>query len=161
MKTFHARALPVLTLALLLLSLPLRAQIADRPTYWGFVGLGAAAAKDSGFYASSVGVAIERGGLTGIARVSSLDTPHTKRLTEAGLLVGLATQRSLLHCSLAAGVGTVRDLRDSTAISIPVEGQATWRFTRWAGVGIRVYGSANDLASFAAYSVALQLGRLR
>jgi hypothetical protein len=153
--------MPLLTSAMLMLASPLGAQIAGRPTYWGFVGIGGAAAADSGFYASSIGAAIQRGAVIGLARVSSLDTPHTKRLEEFGLLIGLASQRSRFHCGLAAGVGTVRDSRDSTAVSIPVEGQVTWRFTRWAGLGLRVYGSANDRASFAAYSVALQLGRLR
>ena len=147
--------------AMLMFAPPLMGQAADRPTYWGFVGLGGAGAKDSGFYASTVGVAMQRGSLVGLARVSSLDTPHTKRLEEAVLLIGLASRPSRLHYQVAAGVGTVRDSRDSTTISLPVEAQAMWRVTSWAGVGLRWYGSANAFASFGAYAVTIQLGRLR
>jgi hypothetical protein len=132
-----------------------------RLAYWGFIGLGPGKAADSGFYASGVGVAVQTRCLLFMGRIASLDTKTTKRVSDVGVLVGLATRPAPLHFAFAAGFGVAKDSRDSSAIDLPVEAEATWQMTGWVGLGVRGFLGANKLANFSGLTIALQLGRLR
>jgi hypothetical protein len=159
----RARLLAPLAL-LLTLATPAAAQSspssAVRPTYWGFVALGAGGLADSGFYASGIGGAVQMKRVLFMGRIASLDTKDHKRLEDIGLMVGMATRPATLHFGAAAGLGVAHD-RDSSVIALPYEAQATWQFTRWAGIGARVFGGLSSLANYGGITVALQIGRLR
>jgi hypothetical protein len=116
---------------------------------------------DSGFYASTLGFGVQRNRVIGMARVGSLDTPKIKRMEEFGIMGGFATRPGRLHFAAVAGIGSARDSRDSTAVSIPMEAHASLLVTRWAALGARVFGSVNRLSNFGGITLALQVGRLR
>jgi len=134
----------------------------DRATYWGFLALGAAGAADSGFYASAIGGAWQRRHLILMGRVSSAATKkRVNRIEDVGVLAGVATSPGPLHASIAAGLSSVRDLRDSTDLGLPIEAAATWRFARWGGLGVRVFSVSNKLVNYGGLTLALEIGRLK
>jgi hypothetical protein len=134
----------------------------DRATYWGFLALGAAGAADSGFYASAIGGAWQKRHLILMARASSAATKkRVNRVEDVGVLAGVATRPGPLHFSVAAGLSSVRDIGDSTALGFPVEVSGAWRFTRWTGLGVRVFSVANKLVNYGGLTVALEVGRLK
>ena len=135
----------------------------QRPTFWGTFALGAAGAADSGFYHSSLGAAVQLRHLIIIGRVTGNDTPEAKRIEDAGILVGAATQPlAPFHFSIAAGLSALNDhYRHRSTVGFPVEAQGTWRFTRWTGIGARVFAVPNEINGYAGISLALQVGRLR
>jgi hypothetical protein len=132
-----------------------------RPTYWGFAALGVGAANDSSFYAAGVGAALQHGTLILMGRIASVGPEKENRMQDAGLLVGLGTQPGRFHCLAAAGLASARNNHDSTALAVPLEAQATWRFSSFAGIGVRGFLSLNKLASFGGLTVIAQVGRLR
>jgi hypothetical protein len=135
----------------------------QRPTFWGTFALGAAGAADSGFYHSSLGAAVQLHRLIIIGRVTGNDTPEAKRIEDAGILVGAATEPfAPFHFSIAAGLSALNDhYRHSSTVGFPIEAQGTWRFTRWTGIGVRAFAVPNEINSYAGISMALQVGRLR
>jgi hypothetical protein len=135
----------------------------QRPTFWGTIALGAAGAVDSGFYHSSLGAAVQVHRLIVVGRVTGNDTPKAKRIEDAGILVGVATQPiAPFHFSIAAGLSALNDhYRDSRTVGFPIEAQGTWRFTRWGGIGIRAFDVPNKINNYGGISLALQVGRLR
>jgi hypothetical protein len=145
---------------LLLIAAPLAAQ-SSRPTYWGFVALGPGGVADSGFYASGIGGATQRGRLLLMARIASLDTKNSKRISDLGILAGVATKPGLFHLAAAGGIGIVTDVRDSSTVGLPLELHATVSPVSWVALGVRLFGSINRLDNFGGITVALQLGRLR
>ena len=147
-------------LTLLLIATPLAAQ-SGRLTYWGYVALGAGGAADSGFYSSTVGLGVQRFHILGVARVGSLDTPKIKRFSEIALMAGWATRPGRFHFGAVAGIGNVRDSRDSTAAALAYEAHAGVLVTRWAALAARVFGNTNRLGNFGGITLALQVGRLR
>ncbi len=58
-------------------------------------------------------------------------------------------------------LAAARNTRDSTALALPVEAQATWRFSRFAGIGLRGFLSLNKLSTFGGLTMMAQVGRLR
>jgi hypothetical protein len=145
---------------------PLGGQIApsvQRPTFWGTFALGAASAVDSGFYHSSVGAALQMRRLLIVGRITENETPDAKRIQDAGILVGVATQPfASFHFSIAAGLSALHDnYRDSSTVGFPIEAQGTWRFSRWAGIGVRAFVVPNKINNYGGISLALQVGRLR
>jgi hypothetical protein len=146
---------------LLLVPAALGAQGSRGPTFWGFVALGPGSAADSGFYASGIGGAAQVEHLLFMTRIASLDTKQTKRISDLGLLAGVATRPGRFHVGAAAGLGIVTDSRDSTSLGIPLEAHASVLVTRWTALGVRAFGSLNRLANFGGLTVVLQVGRLR
>lgn len=144
-----------------LLSASLGAQASPGPTFWGFVALGPGGAADSGFYASGIGGAIQVNRVLAMARIASLDTKNVKRIQDVALLAGLATRPGRFHLGAAAGLGAVKDVRDSTTLGIAFESHASVLVTSWAALGVRVFGNANELANFGGITLALQIGRLK
>ena len=132
-----------------------------RPTFWGFVALGIGAAADSSFYAAGVGAAWQRRSLVLMARIASVGPEKENRMEDLGLLAGVGTQRGRFHYLAAAGLGVARDRHDSTALAVPIEAQATWRFSGFAGIGLRGFLSLNKVSSFGGLTVMAQVGRLR
>lgn len=132
-----------------------------RPTYWGFLALGLGAAHDSAFYAAGLGAALQRSRLVLMGRIAAVGPEGENRLQDVGLLAGIGTSPGALHALVSAGVGVARNSGDSTAIALPVEAQVTWRFARFAGVGVRGFLSLNRLSTFGGLTLVAQVGRLR
>lgn len=153
----------LLVAATFALAAPLAAQrAADRPTYWAFVAAGIAELKGIDYAAIGVGAAAQFRRVVVMGRLSSLDTMDTPTTRgEGGLLVGYGTRPAPLHFAAAAGLGIVKGEQDSTAMSVPVEVHATWRLTRWAGLGARGFASFNSNGSFRGITLAVNLGRMR
>jgi len=82
-------------------------------------------------------------------------------MEDVGLLAGVGTQPGRFHFLAAAGLAAARNRRDSTALALPVEAHATWRFSRVAGIGLRGFLSLNKLSTFGGLTVMVQVGRLR
>ena len=158
---------PLQTLVvLLLLAAPNRLRAQDtvshaRPTFWGFAALGIGGAADSAFYAAGVGAGWQRRKLILMARIASVGPEEENRMSDAGLLVGIGTQGGRFHYLAAAGLAAARSSQDSTALALPVEAHATWRFSKWGGIGLRGFLSINKLATFGGLTVVAELGRLR
>ena len=161
------KRIPMQTLVvLLLLAAPniLRAQDSvahARPTFWGFAALGIGGAADSTFYAAGVGAAWQRRKLVLVGRIASVGPEEENRMSDAGLLVGIGTQGGRFHYLAAAGLAAARSSQDSTALALPVEAHATWRFSKWGGIGLRGFLSINKLSTFGGLTVVAELGRLR
>jgi hypothetical protein len=132
-----------------------------RSTFWGFVALGVGAVGDSSFYAAGVGAAWQRRNLVLMSRIASVGPEKENRMEDLGLLAGVGTQRGRFHYLAAAGLGVARTSQDSTALALPIEAHATWRFSRVAGIGLRGFLSLNKLATFGGLTVMAQVGRLR
>jgi hypothetical protein len=154
-----------MTKALLFLMLAATTSAAAQahPTYWGFVGLGVGQTdRDSTFYAAGVGAGLQRRNLIFMARIASVGPEKQNRMEDLGVLVGVATKSGRpLHFLVAAGIGTAHDPQSISAIALPVEAQATWRFSRWGGVGVRGFLSVNKLSNFGGLTLHAQVGRLR
>lgn len=138
----------------------------QRPTFWGTIALGQAGITDSGMIHSTIGLSVQRRHLLLGGRVSANQQGqkgnYRTRIQDVGILAGYATTPAApLHFSLAGGLAIVRDINDSTALGLPIEAEATWRFLPWAGLGLRVFGVGNELANYGGLSLALQVGRLR
>jgi len=135
----------------------------QRPTFWGTFAAGAARGADSGFIHSSLGAGVQLRHLIIVGRVTGNDTRDAKRIEDAGVLVGVATEPfAPFHFSVAAGLSALNDhYRHSTTAGFPVEAQGTWRFTRWTGIGVRAFAVPNEINSYGGISLALQVGRLR
>ena len=138
----------------------------QRTTLWGTVALGQAGITDSGMIHSSVGLSVHRrhlvltGRATGNSQGQKGDY-HT-RIRDVGILAGYATTPpAQLHFSIAGGLAIVSDINDRSTVGFPIEGQASWRFLPWAGLGLRVFGVPNELANYGGISLALDVGRLR
>jgi len=139
---------------------------ADRPTFWGTIALGQAGITDSGMIHSSIGPSAQRhhrmvtGRVTGNQQGQKGD--YRMRIQDVGLLAGYATTPpARLHFSIAGGLAIVHDINDSTTVGFPIEAQAAWRFLRWAGLGLRIFGVPNKLANYGGIALALDVGRLR
>lgn len=150
---------------LLVVATPLAAHAASGPgpgrTFWGQVALGAAGAADSGFYAASVGVGLQARHVLLLGRAGSIGTPKRKRMEEAGVMIGLATLPGVIHIGGGVGLGVADDKRGQSELALPMEVQATWRFSRHAGVGARLFANINKALNFGGVTVAFQAGRLR
>ena len=131
-----------------------------RSTFWGFAALGIGSAADSSFYAAGVGAAFQRHSLILMGRIASVGPEKENRMQDAGVLAGVGTQRGPFHYLAAAGLAVARNGQDSTAIAVPLEAQATWRFSAFAGIGLRGFLSLNKLDSFGGLTVMAQVGRL-
>jgi hypothetical protein len=57
-------------------------------------------------------------------------------------------------------LGVAHD-RDSSVIALPYEVQASWQFTRYTGIGARVFGGISSLARYGGITVAMRIGKLR
>jgi len=150
-----------LTVALLVAAVPAMAQDPQTRTIWGFVALGPGGVADSGFYASGVGLGVQRGRVLYMARIASLDTKTTKRISDFGILMGLATRPRRFSFGAALGLAAVRDVSDSTAIGIPMEAFGTIIVNNNAAMGLRIFGDGNKLANFSGLTVTLNIGRVR
>ena len=153
-------------IALFLIVIPRDARAQDsvshaRSTFWGFAALGIGGAADSAFYAAGVGAAWQHRKLILMARIASVGPEEENRMSDAGLLVGIGTQGGRFHYLAAAGLATARSSQDSTALALPVEAHATWRFSKWGGIGLRGFLSINKLSTFGGLTVVTELGRLR
>jgi hypothetical protein len=142
------------------------ASAVQRPTYWGTIALGQARFADSGMIHSTLGLSMQRGHLLLTGRVTGNQQgqkgDYRTRIRDAGILAGFATTRSApLHFSVAAGLAAVHDIRDSSALGLPIEAQATWCFLPWAGLGLRVFAVPNKLANYGGIALALDAGRMR
>lgn len=134
----------------------------ERSTFWGFGALGIGGARDSTFFAAGVGAAFQRRKLVLMGRIAAVGPERQNRVEDFGLLAGLGTRPGRpLHFLVAAGLATVHDYRDSSALALPVEVHATWRFSRFAGVGVRGFLSINKLSDFGGLTVAVHAGRLQ
>jgi hypothetical protein len=154
------------TVALLLVAVPTKLHAQDslahsRSTFWGFAALGIGGAADSAFYAAGVGAAWQRRKLILMGRIASVGPEEENRMSDAGLLVGIGTQGGRFHYLAAAGLAAARSSQDSTALALPVEAHATWRFSKWGGIGLRGFLSFNKLSTFGGLTVVAELGRLR
>ena len=161
-----ARSIHGIVVLLLILGVPnggvaQRSDPSARHTFWGFVGLGIGAAADSSFYAAGVGAALQRHSLILMGRIASVGPEKENRMQDAGVLVGVGTRPGRFHYLAAAGLAVAKNNHDSTAVAVPVEGQATWRFSRFAGIGLRGFLSLNKLSSFGGLTVMAQVGRLQ
>ncbi len=132
-----------------------------RSTFWGFVALGIGGASDSTFYAAGVGAAWQRRNLVLMGRIASVGPEKENRMEDLGLLAGVGTQRGRFHYLAAAGLGVARNRQDSTALALPIEAQATWRFSGFAGIGLRGFLSLNKVSSFGGLTIMAEVGRLR
>jgi len=132
-----------------------------RATFWGFVALGVGAVRDSSFYAAGVGAAWQRRKLILMSRIASVGPEKENRMEDLGLLAGIGTQRGHFHYLAAAGLGVARTRQDSTALALPIEAHAMWRFSRVAGIGLRGFLSINKLSTFGGLTVMAEVGRLR
>ena len=150
-----------LTVALLFAAVPATAQVPQARTWWAFVSLGPGGAADSGFYASGVGAAWQRGSKLYMARVASLDTKTQKRISDAGFLVGVSRRPTRFQLAFAGGIGVVKDSRDSTALAMPFEAQGTWILSDVFAIGLRTFASINRLENFGGTAVTVHLGRIR
>src|SRR5262245_13282857 len=150
-----------LTVALILAAVPAMAQEPRPSTVWGFIGLGPGGAADSGFYASGIGGGVQRGRLLYMARIASLDTKDKKRISDLGVLVGVASRPRWYSVGAALGLAAVRDVRDSTAMGLAFESYASLNATKWAAIGLRIFSCSNELADYSGLTVGLQLGRVR
>lgn len=151
----------LLTAALLVAAVPAMSQDPRPSTVWGFIALGPGSAADSGFYASGIGGGVQRGRLLYMARIASLDTRNRKRISDFGILLGMATRPRTFSFGAALGLAAVRDVNDSTAIGIPLEAYASINATRWAAIGLRIFSCANELTDYGGLTVNVQLGRVR
>jgi hypothetical protein len=138
----------------------------QRTTLWGTVALGQAGITDSGMIHSSVGLSMQRRHLVVTGRATGNQQgqkgDYRTRIRDVGLLAGYATTPpTQLHFSIAGGLAIVHDIDDRSTVGFPIEGQATWRFLPWAGLGLRVFGVPNDLSNYGGISLALDVGRLR
>jgi|SRR5690349_11803251 len=147
--------------AALLFAAPAMAQEAQTRTIWGFIALGPGSVGDSGFYASGVGLGIQRHRTLYMARIASLDTKDSKRISDFGVLIGMATRPRRFSCGAALGLAAVRDSRDSTALGIPLEAFATVVANDNAALGLRLFSDANRLSDFAGLTVSVMIGRVR
>jgi hypothetical protein len=150
-----------LTAALLFAAAPAMAQDPQTRTIWGFVALGPGSVGDSGFYASGIGMGIQRNRVLYMARIASLDTKDAKRISDFGVLVGLATRPRRFSCGAALGLAAVRDSRDSTALGIPLEAFVSVIANDNAALGLRLFSDANRLSDFAGLTVSVMIGRVR
>jgi len=150
-----------LTAALLVAAIPVMAQDLPTRTIWGFVALGPGSVGDSGFYASGVGGAIQRGRVLYMARIASLDTKNQKRISDFGILMGLASRPRRFSYGAAIGLAAVRDSRDSTALGIPLEAFASVIASDHAALGLRLFGDGSRLADFSGLTVSIMVGRVR
>jgi hypothetical protein len=130
-------------------------------TFWGFVALGIGGANDSTFYAAGVGAAWQRRSLVLMGRIASVGPEKENRMEDLGLLAGVGTQRGRFHYLAAAGLGVARNRQDSTALALPIEAQATWRFSGFAGLGLRGFLSLNKVSTFGGLTIVAEVGRLR
>ena len=139
---------------------------AQRRTFWGTIALGQAGISDSGMIHSSLGLTVQRRHLlvTGHATGNQQGQKgnYRTRIRDAGILAGYATTPpAQLHLSIAGGLAIVHDIRDSSAVGLPIEAQATWRFLPLVGLGLRVFAVPNKLANYGGIALALDVGRLR
>jgi len=160
------RFIRLIVVPLLIVGLPARVSAQANPqptrsTVWGFVALGIGGAYDSTFYAAGVGAAWQRHKLVLMGRIASVGPEKENRMEDLGLLAGIGTQRGRFHYLAAAGLGVARNRQDSTALSLPIEAQATWRFSGFAGIGLRGFLSLNKVATFGGLTVMAEVGRLR
>ncbi|HKS06603.1 MAG TPA: hypothetical protein VJR92_09855 [Gemmatimonadaceae bacterium] len=132
-----------------------------RRTYWGQVNLGVGGVADSAFYATGFSGGIQTGRTVFIGRVVALSTKAKTRITEVGLMTGVATRPSGIHASIAAGLGIVDASSDSSSLGFPVEAQITVRPLRWIGVGVHVFGNLNKTGKLYGVTIPVQIGRLR
>ena len=132
-----------------------------RATFWGFAALGIGGAADSTFYAAGVGAAWQRRKLVLMGRIASVGPEEENRMSDAGLLVGIGTQGGRFHYLAAVGLAAARSSQDSTALALPIEGHATWRFSNWGGIGLRGFLSFNKLSTFGGLTLVAEVGRLR
>ena len=138
----------------------------QRPTLWGTIALGQAGITDSGMIHSSIGLSVQRRHLVVTGRATGNQQgqkgDYHMRIEDVGILAGYATMPpAQLHFSIAGGLAIVHDNNDRSTLGFPIEAQATWRFLPWAGLGLRVFGVPNELASYGGVSLALDAGRLR
>ena len=138
----------------------------QRPTVWGTIALGQSGISDSGMIHSSVGLSVQRNHLVVTGRATGNQQGHkgdyTTRIRDVGILAGYATTLpAQLYFSAAAGLAMVHDVTDRNTVGFPIEGQATWRFLPWAGLGLHVFAVPNKLANYGGISLALDVGRLR
>jgi len=160
------RRLALVGLAAGIVLIPTRVLAQDSPppprsTFWGFVALGIGGARDSTFYAAGVGAAWQRRSLVLMGRIASVGPEKENRMEDLGLLAGVGTQRGRFHYLAAAGLGVARNRQDSTALALPIEAQATWRFSGFAGIGLRGFLSLNKVSSFGGLTIMAEVGRLR
>ena len=138
----------------------------QRPTLWGTIALGQAGITDSGMIHSSLGLSVQRRHLLVTGRVTGNQQgqkgDYRTRIRDVGILAGYATTPpAQLHFSIAGGLAVVHDINDRSTVGFPIEGQATWRFLPFLGLGLRVFGVPNELANYGGISLALDVGRLR
>ena len=138
----------------------------QRTTFWGTIALGQAAITDSGMIHSSIGLSVQRRHLVVTGRASGNQQgqkgDYRMRIQDVGILAGYATTPpARLHFSIAGGLAIVHDINDSGTVGFPIEAQAAWRFVRWAGLGLRIFGVPNKLANYGGIALALDVGRLR
>lgn len=149
---------------LLILAAPAQVSAQDNPpptrsTFWGFVALGTAS---TCLCAVGVGAAWQRRSLVVLGRIAGYGTGSDANVEDLGLLAGIGTKRARVHYLAAAGLGAARDPGgDNTALAVPLEAQATWRFSGFAGIGLRGYLSLNKLSTFGGLTVMAEVGRLR
>jgi hypothetical protein len=142
------------------------ASAVQRPTVWGTIALGQSGISDSGMIHSSIGLSAQRNHLVVSGRVTGNQQgrkgDYTTRIRDVGILAGYATASpARLYFSAAGGLAAVHDITDRNAVGFPIEGQATWRFLPWAGLGLHVFAVPNKLANYGGISLALDVGRLR
>ena len=138
----------------------------DRPSVWGTIALGQAGISDSGVIHSSIALSVQRRHLVLTARATGNQQgqkgDYTMRVRDVGILAGYATTPpAQLHFSAAGGLAAVHDINGQSAVGLPIEGQATWRFLPWVGLGLHVFAVPNKLANYGGISLALDVGRLR
>jgi len=138
----------------------------QRPTVWGTIALGQSGISDSGMIHSSIALSMQGSHLVVTARVTGNQQGqkgnYTTRVRDAGILVGYATwPPAPLHFSATGGLASVHDINGKSAVGFPIEGQATWRFLPWVGLGLHVLAVPNKLANYGGISLALDVGRLR
>jgi len=142
------------------------ASAVNRTTLWGTIALGQAGITDSGMIHSSVGLSVQRRHLVVTGRATGNQQgqkgDYSMRIQDVGILAGYATTPpAQLHFSIAGGLAVVHDINDRSTVGFPIEGQATWRFLPWVGLGLHVFGVPNELANYGGISLALDVGRLR
>ncbi len=89
----------------------------------------------------------------------------TYKLADYGLMYGPLWIDGGWRLSVGAGVGILRSTTDQggpeetrSGISLPLEAQAFYRFTSFAGAGVYAYGSVNGIHPIGGMLVVIQLG---
>ena len=138
-----------------------------RGTFWlgGGYGRGRASQYPGVEEAFTLNASGQRGPFLVSLRAAAVSSSIFDWSSDVGLLVGLASAPvHPFHIGAGVGLGSARATLGEEGrswLTVPLELQFAWRFSRYAGVGLYGFASLNGTDTFGGATLGGQLGRLR